>query len=314
MEPLRFSENMAMIILLLVIISVYVFEISLFSRYLVAKIFRTKTSRLLSKPAIALHVLAGIGVLCFAYSYFIEPFWIEVTRIEIRTPKLKKSGFRIVHISDLHCEQPARNEPRLAEIINPLEPDIIVFTGDTLNSKAGLPILHETLRGLKAKSGKFAVRGNFDVWYWYNLDLFGDTGFRLLDEQSVSLTINNESVYISGIGSGHYEDATAVLGNVPSDAYSVFLYHYPDLIENLDGLNVDLYLAGHTHGGQIALPLYGALITFTRHGKKYESGKYEVGKTILYINRGIGMEGGNVPRVRFWAWPEISVFDIKPYE
>jgi predicted MPP superfamily phosphohydrolase len=79
-------------------------------------------------------------------------------------------------------------------------------------------------------------------------------------------------------------------------------------------LNVDLYLCGHTHGGQVALPLYGALVTLSKFGKKYESGMYTVGDTILYVNRGIGMEGGLTPKVRFLARPEITVFDIVPKE
>ena len=92
----------------------------------------------------------------------------------------------------------------------------------------------------------------------------------------------------------------------------MLLYHYPDMIEEAAGPKLDLYLCGHTHGGQVALPLYGAMITLARHGKKYESGRYTVGGTTLYVNRGIGMEGGRVPRVRFCARPEITVLDIVP--
>ncbi len=82
-----------------------------------------------------------------------------------------------------------------------------------------------------------------------------------------------------------------------------------DLIEDLKNLNVDLYLAGHTHGGQIALPIYGALITLSKFGKKYESGMYTVDDTILYVNRGIG---GHASAVRFFARPEITVFEVGP--
>ena len=84
------------------------------------------------------------------------------------------------------------------------------------------------------------------------------------------------------------------------------------MIESLEGLNVDLYLSGHTHGGQIALPLYGAIITLAKFGKKYEAGLYEVGDTILYVNRGMGLEPRPAPQIRFCAQPEITVFDIGP--
>ena len=75
---------------------------------------------------------------------------------------------------------------------------------------------------------------------------------------------------------------------------------------------MDLYLCGHTHGGQVALPLYGALITLSKFGKKYESGMYESNGTILYVNRGLGLEPKPAPQVRFFARPEITVFDIVP--
>ncbi|UCD15100.1 MAG: metallophosphoesterase, partial [Candidatus Omnitrophota bacterium] len=88
--------------------------------------------------------------------------------------------------------------------------------------------------------------------------------------------------------------------------------HSPDLAQDLEGLNIDLYLAGHTHGGQVNVPFYGALITCSRYGKKYESGKYRVNNMVLYVNRGIGMEGGDAPRVRFLCRPQITIFDIGP--
>ena len=75
---------------------------------------------------------------------------------------------------------------------------------------------------------------------------------------------------------------------------------------------MNLYLCGHTHGGQVALPFYGALVTLSRQGKKFEAGKYTIGKTLLYVNRGIGLEAWPAPPVRFLVRPEIAVFDIKP--
>jgi uncharacterized protein len=95
-----------------------------------------------------------------------------------------------------------------------------------------------------------------------------------------------------------------------ASSLNLFMYHYPDEIENVAGHRVDLYCAGHTHGGQIALPWYGALVTLSKFDKKYESGLYRVSDTFLYVNRGIGMEGGQAPRVRFCARPEVTVIDI----
>jgi predicted MPP superfamily phosphohydrolase len=72
----------------------------------------------------------------------------------------------------------------------------------------------------------------------------------------------------------------------------------------------DLYLCGHTHGGQIRLPLFGAVITSSDFWKRYEMGRYEEGNTVLYISRGLGMEGKGAPRARFLAPPEIVLWTL----
>jgi len=79
-----------------------------------------------------------------------------------------------------------------------------------------------------------------------------------------------------------------------------------------EGKDVDLYCAGHTYGGQIDLPFYGALMTLSKYGKKYEAGLYRKEGTWMYVNRGIGMEGCPAPRVRFCARPELTIIEIYP--
>ena len=79
-----------------------------------------------------------------------------------------------------------------------------------------------------------------------------------------------------------------------------------------DQARVDLFCAGHVHGGQVGLPLYGALVTLSRHGKRYEAGLYQAGPMRMYVSRGIGMEGGSAPRVRFCSRPEIAVIEAVP--
>jgi hypothetical protein len=75
-------------------------------------------------------------------------------------------------------------------------------------------------------------------------------------------------------------------------------------------LGVDLYLAGHTHGGQWRLPGFGAILTSSRHWKRYEAGSYREDKTHLYVSRGIGMEGFGAPRARLFCPPEVVVIDL----
>jgi predicted MPP superfamily phosphohydrolase len=101
-----------------------------------------------------------------------------------------------------------------------------------------------------------------------------------------------------------------LLANGPGDTFNVLLYHSPDLMPEAVELGVDLYLCGHTHGGQIRLPLFGAIITSSAFWKRYEMGRYEEGNTTLYVSRGLGLEGFGAPRARFLASPEIILWTL----
>ena len=304
------SERFAILIFLGGIALVYVCEFSVLLKILFRKLRGSEWRA--GKWTYALHGMSILGILCISYGYFIEPYWIEVAAVEIKTDKLSRTSLRIVHFSDTHCDRRLRNEREVVERINALKPDIIVFTGDTLNVREALPRFREMMASLQATMGKYAVRGNFDVCYWQDLKVFKNTGFTVLDKDSVHLRKNGESIRIAGLSCAYTNGHKAVLAPLPHESYNVFLYHVPDLAEDIGDLPVDLYLAGHTHGGQVALPFYGALATLSKHGKKYESGRYDIGSAVLYINRGIGMEGGPIPRVRFWARPEITILDIVP--
>ena len=166
----------------------------------------------------------------------------------------------------------------------------------------------EMLVAIKAGTAKLAVYGNWD-YKIKGADFYGGTGFERLEHETVRLEKDGQAIYLSGFGLGSAAHRST-LREVPTDAYSVMLHHTPDLVESLDRCGVDLYLCGHTHGGQVAAPFYGAIITFSKFGKKYESGLFDVKGTTLYVNRGIGMEGGKAPRVRFCSRPEVAVFDI----
>ena len=304
------SEMIAVGIFLGSIFTVYGLECGLFVKYVASKLQRHTWKG--SRRRIFLHILSISGVLCFLYGYFIEPYWIEVTTVTIHTHKLTHHSLRLVQFSDTHCDAMLRNEHHIVTIINNLKPDIIVFTGDTLNTRQALPAFQSLMKGLQAPFGKYAVKGNFDIWYWTDLDLFKDTGVTVLDNDALDLTIHGDRFVISGLSCAHPENYSTLLKDLTHDTYNIFLHHYPDLVEDVTTFPVDLYLAGHTHGGQVALPFYGALVTLSKYGKRYESGKYLIDNTLLYVNRGIGMEGGAAPRVRFWARPEITIFDITP--
>jgi predicted MPP superfamily phosphohydrolase len=313
MIAMLLREEISLLLFGLLILSICSLESILLISYIVVWIRRGSWKSIrLTKLDVALHTLAVTGFLCLLYGYFIEPYWIEVNAITIHTPKLRTASFRIVQISDLHCDSMPHNEEQAVRIINQLKPDVIVLTGDCLNRASALPRLLAMLRGLDAPLGEFAIKGSFEVRYWSGLDLLGNTGFRWLEHDTVAASKGDDAINISGLSLDRSGACRDLLQGVGPDRFHIFLFHTPDLIEDIRGLSVDLYLCGHTHGGQVALPGYGALITLSKFGKRYESGRYEVDGTMLYVNRGLGLEPKPAPQVRFFSRPEIAVFDIVP--
>ena len=254
--------------------------------------------------------LALIGLLCFAYGYFVEPYWPEVTHVELRTPKFAgtERTVRIAHISDLHSDPRARLEDRLPSLISEQKPDLILFSGDAVNSPDGIPVFRECLRQIAKIAPTYVVKGNWDLSN-SSADLYGNTGVHELTGEAATVDVRGARVWVNGAGVDRASRIPAILAEAPADAFTIFLYHYPDEIYAAAD-KVDLYSAGHTHGGQVALPFWGALVTLSRYGKRFESGLFKVGQTYLYVNRGVGMEGDLAPRVRFWARPEITIYEI----
>lgn len=254
------------------------------------------------------------GVLCVLYGLFIEADWVEVTRVRIETPKLPAGmSLRLVHLSDLHVDGPTRALDKLPALVNAEKPHLVVFTGDTLNSERGLALARKLFEELEAPRGVYAVRGNHDVWYWQHLDLFGDgVAHELRGAEPLPLLGGALALCGATYGvTGHLEECLRRAGST----FKLVAYHTPDLVEDLAGhadaaVRPDLYLAGHTHGGQVRLPFYGALVTLSKFDKKYEAGRYQVGDTTLYVSRGIGFEPSG-PRARFLTRPEVTVIDLE---
>ena len=260
----------------------------------------------------AIPALAALGLGCIAYGYFVEPYWLEVTHLRIETPKLARGSrlVRIVLISDLHSDPKARLEERLPDVVAGLAPDVILFAGDSINSTGGLPNFRGCLKRLAALAPTFVVKGNWDVSFWNDQPLFTDTGARELDGNAVRLPVAGGELWIAGAAYGNVDGIERELASRPREAFTILLFHTPDEIYEVARQGVDLYCAGHTHGGQVALPLYGALVTLSRFDKKFEAGPHRVEQTWLYVNRGMGMEGGPAPRVRFAARPEVTLIEL----
>lgn len=313
---MREDEKLRVAVFLLVMVAVYVLAGSILVRATLRRWLRRPTGPTVPRwVRVPVLLAAALGMVSMLYGRFVEPFWPEVTHVRVDSPKLRGASrpIRLVHLSDLHCDPAPRTEEELPALVAAQRPDLIVFTGDALNSPPGLPIFRRLMGRLSAIAPTYAVRGNWDVWYWSELDLFGGTGVRELSADGVALEVAGARLWLGGVAA---ED-DVMIGQTLTRAgdagrFRVMLHHYPDPVEQSQQAGADLVLSGHTHGGQVALPLYGALVTMSMLGKRYESGLYRLKDTRLYVNRGIGMEGGSAPRVRFFARPEITVLELLP--
>jgi predicted MPP superfamily phosphohydrolase len=136
-----------------------------------------------------------------------------------------------------------------------------------------------------------------------------------LEQEAVTVNVRGQPVTLVGVACSHRQGLDAArlaqaVDGIPADAFTLLLYHSPDLILEAAEHQVDLYLGGHTHGGQLRLPFYGAIITSSMYGKRYASGLFEEGDTTMYISRGLGFEGGGMPRARFLCRPEIVSIEL----
>ena len=256
-------------------------------------------------------VLAVGGLVCMAYARFVEPYWLAVRRVTLASAKIPPScrPIRIVHISDLHSDANPRLEEKLPEVVASLNPDVIAFTGDACNGPEGLPNFRRCMARLALIAPTYEVRGNWDG----TSGLYTGTGVKELDGVGVCVEVASARLWLSGLPAYADDRIASALESKPADAYSVFLYHSPDGIFEFTKRGVDLVLSGHTHGGQVALPFYGAVITLSSFGKRFEGGFYQLGDTAFNVSRGIGMEGGRfVPRLRFLARPEITLIEVAP--
>lgn len=261
------------------------------------------------------------GTLLVIYGFWIEPQQITVTRQQLRTNKLPTgSKITLLHLGDLHIERVTAREKLLNQQIQALKPDVILFSGDFLNlsyleDPAAWDACGKIISAWQSPCGTFAVKGSPAV----DLDhvvpiLLQGMPVRLLDDQQVTVTKDNAVIQITGLTCTHkpFEDGPRLAALQPdtSRVFSVLLHHSPDLAPEAAALGMDLQLSGHTHGGQVRLPWIGAIFAASLYGKRYESGRYQVGPMTLYTTRGIGLEGQGAPRVRFLCPPEIIYWEI----
>ncbi|HIE38884.1 MAG TPA: metallophosphoesterase [Anaerolineales bacterium] len=258
------------------------------------------------------------------YATWIEPFHLKVTRVELASSKLQSaSPLRVLHVSDIHFEGWTPRDRRLLETARELAPDLILITGDYLSlSSVEDPVTHDGVRDLLASlaavAPTYAITGSPPVDPPHVVPaIFTGLPITWLLDEMVDLRVKGHRLRLVGLrcARDRRRDGARLRRLLPEGAgelFTILLYHSPDLMPDAVEVGVDLYLAGHTHGGQICLPLFGALFTSSDFWKRYEAGLYREGPTTLYVSRGLGVEGLGAPRARFLAPPELVLVTLCP--
>jgi uncharacterized protein len=270
----------------------------------------------------SLLVVAIISLLAF-YATWIEPFRIGITRQRYTTSKWQAGPpLRLLQLGDMHIERVTPRERRLNQMIAELKPDIIVYTGDFVNlSNTHDPEAEAAIRSVisewSAPLGVYCIPGTPLVETVERVETFvKDLDYlKLLTNQWITINTPSGALNILGMVTTHDLgiDRAALKKMVliaPKSGMSLLLAHAPDIAPEANEVGLDLYLCGHTHGGQIRLPFIGALFSSSHLGNRFIMGRYELGRTTLYTSRGIGLEGLGAPRARFLCPPEIILWEI----
>jgi uncharacterized protein len=256
-----------------------------------------------------------------------EPNRPCLTRIEIPLRRLPRQfdGFTIVQLSDFHYDPyfsvvPIETGVRMS---NELNPDLVVLTGDFVSSPpfGAAPQRREAarfaapcvllLQDLRARKGVWAVLGNHDVLTdaRYIDATLGSAGIQVLNNSAIPLERDGQRLWLAGVKDVLLSspDLDRALRGIPPNDAVVLLVHEPDFADVAANYSVDLQLSGHSHGGQVRLPLLGAPY-LPRLARKYPWGLRQINRLVLYTNVGIGTLG--IP-VRWNCSPEITLLTLR---
>ncbi len=267
-----------------------------------------------------LAAMAALGLSSsLVYARLIEPNQLDIVELPILIYNLPLAfdGYRIVQFSDIHMDGTTMTRQRLAEIvevINAQQPDMIAFTGDFVTGSRNFRLqdLIMPLRGLHAPDGVFSVMGNHDHRVPVSLirTVVYDSGMIDLDNTVRVIQRDDALLYIAGIDSllRHKARLDLVMEQIPDGATAILLAHEPDFAD-LSGATgrFALQLSGHSHGGQICVPLL-TKFALPCYGERYVSGVHQIEEMVVYTNRGLGTVG--LP-LRFNCLPEITVFTLR---
>jgi len=258
---------------------------------------------------------------------------LQLREVEIGLGHLPSSfnGLRIGQITDIHAGPlvPRDFIREGVDLIMDERPDLIVLTGDFMNGNRGIlrpnngsfkqhhyDYCIDELARLNAPLGVYGVLGNHDFWSGKKLadsiaDDLNSVGIRILRNQSVPLKENGQQIYLIGVDD-YWEDSydlSLAMRGVPEDGCRILLSHNPDVNEDISALEerIDLVISGHTHGGQVVLPVVGFPYLLSPFGQKYRSGVVRDGQRVSYISCGLG---AYLAPIRLNCPPDVSILTL----
>lgn len=257
-----------------------------------------------------------IVILITLWARFIGTKGLKTNEYKIVNTKITNSyhGLKIVHLSDIHYGSTIKDKQmeNLVNKVNELNPDIIVFTGDLLDEEYETNNIVEYLTNLQAKIGKYAVNGNHDDERFN--EIVNKSGFiNLNDSYKLIYYESIQPIIISGISSNLEKNDLSIkteqFDNYIAEneyIYSILLMHEPDYVDSLNLNNYDLVLSGHSHNGQVKLPIVGAIVK-PNGAKKYYDEYYKISNTDLYITSGIGTSN---LKLRLFNKPSFNLYRL----
>lgn len=264
-------------------------------------------------------LLAPVG----AYASFVEPQRLVLERAEVPLAPARagEATIRVAVLADIQFDRLGEHERDAVAMVLEQRPDIILLPGDYIQGTAEerareLPKLRRLFARLRAPGGVFAVQGDQETMPQAR-EIFAGSGIRLLENELARTRVGDRRVTIAGLSVRERSpEARAALAELEAREGNgdvrLALVHHPDAVLQLaPDSRVDLLVAGHTHGGQLQLPLIGPLSTASALPREVGAGGlHALDGRRLYVSRGVGVERGQAPKLRFGAPPEISLLEI----
>jgi predicted MPP superfamily phosphohydrolase len=266
----------------------------------------------------------ALAVVLFLETAVFEPRILLVQRFEAKVAGLPEAwnGATVIQLSDAHLGYPSPAAWRAIDTVRAERPDLVVVTGDVADGHSSIPAVIAWARQLCEAAGApvVYVTGNHEHWRFGEgkaleqfLDQLQGAGFVVLENEltRISRRSGGGPVAIVGLDDSysHHMDVEAGFSGLATGERAIVLEHCPDDVTSIVASgHASLVLTGHTHGGQVRLPLWGDRLTAVLEGAPFVRGLYEVDGVPLYVSQGLGM---SVVPVRFFCPPEVTVFTLK---